>query len=390
MRSILPLLLAALAAPVAALQDDTTEQVTAPAPVEERFARPPIGLLVDADTGQVLFAREEHRRFIPASITKVMSAYVAFGLMGQGTLDADDVFTVSDETGAEWERKGSTMFLRAGDEVLVGDLLKGITSVSANDASIVLAEGAAGTVPAWLEAMNVQARKLGLRNTRFGTPNGWPDDGRTFTSAADLAILGRALVRDHPEAFATYFGRDGFAYNGFAQANRDPITGWIDGADGIKTGFTREAGHGFLGTAERDGQRLMMVVAALETEEDRAAISRELISWGFDQFEPHQLFEAGALVAAAQVQDGERSTVPLSASQNIKALVPRETDAEVSLALEYDGPLRAPIAQGEEVARLTITVEGMRPFSVPLSAMEPVERASAWQRLLNGLQGLFA
>ncbi|WP_284125522.1 D-alanyl-D-alanine carboxypeptidase family protein [Parerythrobacter aestuarii] len=358
-----------------------------PAPVPDTV---PIAMLVDLSSGQVLFARNADRRFVPASITKAMTVYTAFDLLARGKLQPEQSFTFSETAAEEWRRTGSTMFLEPGDETTVRNLLLGVTTVSANDGAIVLAEGAAGSVARWLELMNANARRLGMTQSHFGTPNGFPDGARTFTTARDLVTLGRALTLEHAELYQSYFGRRGLVTNGFAQSNHDPLTGRVAGADGIKTGFTRQAGNGFLGSAERDGRRLVLVVAGVAEQDDRDDAARALMEWGFATFTSRQLFGKGATVGEAQVQDGTSDTVKLVAASPIRFAMPRATDRPVKLSVRYEGPLRAPIAAGEAVAELQISVEGMEPSLVPLLAAEPVERAGFLGRIANALKGLLS
>ncbi len=348
----------------------------------------PIVYLQDLSSGQVLFAKEADRRFMPASITKVMTLYVAFEMIAAGELSTGQRFTLSDAAFEEWHRKGSTMFIPDGESVAVDNLLRGIAAVSANDGAVLLAEGAAGSVPAWVAKMNEAARRLGMRDTHFGTPNGWMDEGRTFTTAADLARLARALVTRHPKLYAQYVGLPGYRFNGIAQDNRDPITGRVEGADGIKTGFTNQSGSGFLGSAVRDGRRLVMVVAGAERTRERNRLARDLIEWGFLAYRARPLFDAGAPIAAAMVQDGERTEVSLRADGPVNATVPQGHRGAVKLTVHYEGPLRAPIAEGEKVAELEIAAGDLPRSRVPLYATHDVARADGWQRLRNGLLGI--
>lgn len=363
--------------------------IPVPVPVPESVADAPIALLVDLGTGQTLHEHEADRRFIPASITKIMSAYVAFELIDADKLSLDQQYTISEGAFEEWYQTGSTMFLKPDRPVSADVLLRGITGVSANDAAIVLAEGAAGSVPEWLALMNEQATVLGMRNSHFGTPNGWPDGGKTFTTARDLQILSRALIERHPDKFARYFGQPGFAYRGVAQANHDPISGRMRGADGIKTGYTRQAGFGFVGTAIRDGQRLLMVVGGVEKSRQRKIITEDLIEWGFQAFEPVVLFDSDTKIGSARVQDGMAETLALSTMYAISADRLAGNAAEIQLTIHYEGPLRAPIVRGERVAQLEIAIKGMDPFRVPLVAAEDVAQATLGQRLINGLANIF-
>ncbi|HCI62017.1 MAG TPA: D-alanyl-D-alanine carboxypeptidase, partial [Erythrobacter sp.] len=204
----------------------------------------PIAYLLDATSGQVLYQREIDRRFMPASITKVMTTFLAFEWIDEGRLLRERIFGVRPETFRQWHRKGSTMFLAEDARVSVDDLLHGVTTVSANDGAVVLAEGAAGSVEDWVAAMNAKAREIGMANSHFGNPNGWMDEGRTFVTARDLGTLAQAMVVRHPTKYRHFVGAQGLEYNGIEQRNHDPITGVVPGADGIKTGYTNQAGFG--------------------------------------------------------------------------------------------------------------------------------------------------
>ncbi|QFT77916.1 D-alanyl-D-alanine carboxypeptidase DacA precursor [Erythrobacter sp. THAF29] len=349
----------------------------------------PIVHLVDVTSGQVLYSRNADRRFIPASMTKVMTVFLAFELIEEGKLSPAQVMTIREDTWREWAQKGSTMFLPADARVRVGDLIGGIANISANDGSIMLAEGYAGSVEAWVDAMNAKARELGLSNTHYGTPNGWPDEGRTFTSAADLVRLGQAMVERHPDKFARYVGRPEYTFNNITQPNRDPMIGRVAGADGIKTGFTNEAGFGFLGTANRNGQRLMFVIAGVDRNALRARLSRQLIEWGFSNFDRRRIFARGAVVGEARVQGGASRSIPLVADRNVYVNVPTNATGPISASIVYDGPVRAPISSGVEIAHLRISVPGMDPAIVPLVAGKDVDQAGFLGRIWNGVAGWF-
>ncbi|RDC59960.1 Serine-type D-Ala-D-Ala carboxypeptidase [Alteripontixanthobacter maritimus] len=350
----------------------------------------PIALMVDLSTGQTLHSRAADRRFIPASITKVMTLFLAFELMEEGKLRTTQRFSVSPQAFEEWHRKGSTMFLAHDGKPTVGELLTGIATVSANDGSIVLAEGAAGSVPNWVAMMNRKAREIGMTNSRFGTPNGWPDEGHTFVTARDLATLAGTLIERHPQLFAQYFGQSGMRYNGIAQDNHDPITGKVAGADGMKTGFTNEAGYGFLGTAERDGRRLVMVVAGSPRSRIRNDAARSFMEWGFDAFDLRRYFAAGERVASVRVQNGSMSRLDLVSARSVAIVVPKGTNPALKLSVRYEGPLEAPILPDEAVARLHWQVDGIPAHSVPLIADKPVAKASFLRRILNGFAAWFA
>lgn len=350
----------------------------------------PVALLVDMGSGQVLYAKEPDRRFVPASITKVMTLYVAFELLSRGQLKPDQVFRMSEDAFRKWHGVGSTMFLDRGHDVTVHDLLMGIANVSANDGCVVLAEGAAGSVPNWVALMNAEARRLGMKDSHFNTPNGWMDEGQTYVSAHDLATLARAILTRHPDFYHTYIGHQITTLNGITQRNHDPILGKLEGADGIKTGFTNQAGYGFLGSAMRNGRRLIMVIGGASLPKDRAQAAAALMNWGFAAFDSRALFPAGATIGQARVQDGEGRAVPLVSPTAISVASPKGTRAPVRLQIVYEGPLRAPVKRGDVVAQLEIAVGGQAPQRVPLEAGADVARAGLLARLRNGLAGLLS
>jgi len=382
----------ALALPLVAAPARVAELPTAPADARvppATLAPVPIALLVDLGSGQTLYAKDPDRRFVPASITKVMTLYVAFELIKRGQLDPAANFRMSAEAWKHWHGVGSTMFLDREHDVSVHDLLMGIANVSANDGCIVLGEGAAGSVPNWIALMNAEARRLGMKDSHFGTPNGWMDDGQTYVSARDLATLATAMLTRHPDLYHQYIGHETSTWNGITQHNHDPILGKLEGADGIKTGFTNQAGYGFLGSAIRDGRRLIMVVAGVDRPKDRAKAAADLMDWGFTAFDSRPLFAAGSQVGSARVQDGATGEVPLVTPVDLAASSPRGMNDPVSLRVVYDGPLRAPIRKGATVASLEIRVGKGEAHRLPLMAGADVTKAGVLQRLVNGLRGLF-
>ncbi len=360
----------------------------APVPVDRQV---PVVLLVDLSNGQTLYAREADRRFMPASVTKVMTAYTAFELVEAGELSLDRPVLYTRALEREWYAEGSTMFLRAGETPSVGQLLLGISTVSGNDASVALALEAKGSLEAWLAAMNDNAQKLGMTSTHFGSPNGYPDGGRTYTTANDLALLGRAITQDHPGLYRRFFGHSFLTWGGFTQKNHDPVTGRVAGADGIKTGFTNEAGFTFLGSAQRDGRRLIIVLAGAPTSELRDEASRALLEWGFVNFSHHRVAAAGKPVAQALVQDGARASVALVAPDDITIALPADVVPDaLDLKVTYRGPLSAPIAAGDKIAMLTISHRGETMLETPLMARDKVEKANVFQRIGNAFAGWFA
>jgi len=386
-RALLPFVLSAVASSLPAYALVPTTEVITPAVPQATEA--PVAMLVDLTSGQVLHARNPDRRFMPASVTKVMTLYLAFELIEAGKLDPAQVFVMSPDIARDWRRTGSTMFLQAGERVRVDDLLLGIANVSANDGAAVLAAGQAGSIKAWTGQMNITARALGMTGSHFGTPNGWPDEGRTFTTANDLVTLARAMLVRHPDKFGYYVGRMGFDYKGIAQINHDPMIGRIAGADGIKTGFTNEAGFSYLGTARRNGQRLALVLAGVENGRLRGRLARAYIEWGFSAFERRRLFDPGAIIGEARVQDGSALGVSLVARGPISINLPRGNAGDLTATIRYEGPLQAPLAKGDQVAMLDVIGPGIASASIPLYAAKTVDIAGPLDRIINAVAGLF-
>jgi D-alanyl-D-alanine carboxypeptidase (penicillin-binding protein 5/6) len=364
----------------------------APAPKIPRpptVAEAPIALLYDVTSGQVLDQRDPDRRFMPASVTKVMTAFLAFELIDQGKVTPRTVYTVRPQTAHEWSGKGSTMFVRANEAIPLDTLLRGITTVSANDGCVVLAEGAAGSVANWVAMMNAKAAEVGMINSHYGTPNGWMDQGNTYVTANDLARLASAMFIRHPQLYHTYFGNKLFEFNGIQQPNHEPLTGIVPGADGIKTGFTNQAGYTFLGSGFRNGRRLVLVLAGSDTARLRNNAARAYLEWGFSHFASRPLFKQDAIVGSARVQGGSARHVALRAPRAIVAALPKGGNAKMTLSVSYHGPLQAPITKGDEVAELIIKVPGMADGRVPLVAAEDVAPANGFQHVVNGLFGVW-
>jgi D-alanyl-D-alanine carboxypeptidase (penicillin-binding protein 5/6) len=378
----------AFANPLNVVQSAAEQTIPAIPTPPLQIANIPVILLVDLYSGQTLFERQADLRFVPASMTKAMTAYVAFERLSHGKLRRDQTFTVRPQTWAEWHGKGTSMNLLSGESVPVDALLHGITTVSANDAAVVLAEGAAGSVEDWADLMNAQGARLGMTNSHFATPNGWPDKGKTYVSARDMVRLGEAIITRHNDLYQRYFGKKQFTWGNVSQQNHDPTIGVIQGADGIKTGHTTEAGFNFLGSAQRAGRRLIMVVGGARSEEERTAASRALLEWGFSAWYSKPLFAQGIRVGAASVQGGELRQVDLLAARPIAAVSPSNNGNLTSLRIIYRGPLEAPLAKGEAVAELEIRVAGLPPSRVLLITARAIGKAGPLDRLRNGLMGL--
>ena len=358
-----------------------------------------VAYLIDISSGAVLYAKNADVRMPPASMAKMMTTDVAFELIDSGQLPLNKMCTVRPETWQKWHgtQAGSTMFLSANEQVSVENLLKGIVTLSGNDASVVLAECIAGTEQAFTDQMNALARKIGLSNSHFGTANGWPDNGVTYVSARDLATLARWEIENHYKLYKQFYSLPDFTWGktlgsnqDIKQANRNPILGKVPGADGLKTGHTDEAGYGFTGSAEQNGRRLIEVVAGLPSWNARVQESTRLIQWGFGAWQAKPLFQAGAKVGSAKVQLGSSSQVSLVAPRNLAVTVPAGlATGATSMKVRYDGPVSAPIAKGQHIADLVITTGDTPPQVVPLIAGEDVGRAGFFGRIWLGLKQLF-
>jgi serine-type D-Ala-D-Ala carboxypeptidase (penicillin-binding protein 5/6) len=376
MRIVVALTFLAVSAPVAAK-----------APAYEGEA--PVAYLLDMQSGAVLFDRDSNRRIPTASMAKMMTALVAFDAIKKGDLKLSQQYVMKPKTWKSWGNMGSTMFLRSNEKVSVDNLLHGILTHSGNDASIVFAEGFAGSEKAFTGRMNTTAKTLALRDSHFATANGWPDGGKTFSTARDLTRLSEHIIAEHPALFKNYFGQKEFRWNGVTQANRNPLLGAVAGADGMKTGHSDEAGYCLAGTAERNGRRLMMVIAGLPTETARLQEARALINWGFDAWQSRPLFKKGSQVAEVPVQMGESRTVPVIAARNIGATFPKGGEGPKSLAVRFQGPVKAPLKKGAKVADLVIRYANGEKQSVPLVAANAIEKAGFLGRASNGFLSVF-
>jgi D-alanyl-D-alanine carboxypeptidase (penicillin-binding protein 5/6) len=370
---------------------------TAAAPPFDTAA--PIAYMVDLSSGATLYAKDPDRRVPPASMAKMMTTHLAFHQIKRGELQLAKMCTVRPETWRQWHgpQAGSTMFLSPGEEVSVENLLHGIVTLSGNDASVVLAECIAGTEPAFAALMNAEAKRLGMTNSNFGNSNGWPDEGVTYTTARDLAKLAKATIEETPDLYKMFYQRKEFTWGktlgsgqAITQGNRNPLLGKVAGADGLKTGHTQEAGYGFTGSAEQNGRRLIMVVAGLGSFNQRIEESVKFMDWGFRSWKAQPLFQKGQKVADAQVQLGGEDKVSLIAPRNLAVTLPAGLNSSnVRVKVVYQGPLKAPIKQGQHVADLVVQTGDTPPQSMPLVAAQAVEEAGFFGRMWAGLTSLF-
>jgi D-alanyl-D-alanine carboxypeptidase (penicillin-binding protein 5/6) len=353
--------------------------------------------LIDLSSGAVLLDKNADQRFPPASMAKMMTTEVAFELIDRGQLKLDKQCTVRPETWRQWHSQGSTMFLSANEQVSVENLLHGIVTMSGNDASVVLAECIAGTEQAFVEQMNALAHQLGLNNSHFCNPIGWPDEGCTYVTARDLATLARATIERHPKLYEQFYGQTQFTWGktlgsgqDITQANRNPILGKVPGADGLKTGHTEEAGYGFTGSAEQNGRRLIEVLAGMGSWNERVEQSTRLMQWGFNAWSAKPLFKSGTKIAEAKVQMGDSAEVPLVAPRDLAVTIPAglSLTRQMHVKVRYQGPIKAPIKKGQEIAQLVVTTGDTGEQVVPLVAGEDVGKAGFFGRAWIGLKSL--
>lgn len=356
----------------------------------------PIAYMEDLSSGAVLYAKDADRRIPPASMAKMMTVYVVFDLIKRGELQLDRTFEVKPETWRKWHSQGSTMFLGVGEKPKVEDLLNGIVTLSGNDACVVLAEGIAGSEEAFTALMNAQAKKLGLTNSQFGTSNGWPDEGRTYSTARDLAHLAKATIQEHPQLYKQFYSRTSYTWGktlgagaAIVQSNRDPLLGKVAGADGLKTGHTEEAGYGFTGSADQGGRRLVMVIAGLDTYGNRASESVRFMDWGFASWKAKALVAKGKRVGEVEVQGGSAGTVGVVAPRDLSATIPAGTSPEMQGRIVYQGPVKAGFKAGDHIADLVIDSPGLPQQVLPLVAEAEVGQAGFFRRAWLGLWGLF-
>jgi len=332
----------------------------------------PTAILIEAESGSVLFEKSADELVAPASLSKLMTAEVVFNEIKQGRLKPSDTFIVSENA---WRRGGapsrtSSMFVPIHSRVTVDELLHSVIIQSGNDACIVLAEGIAGSEDKFAELMVKRARELGLSKSTFGNSNGLPDP-RQLMTMRELAKLARHIIATYPDYYR-YYGEREFTFNKIRQLNRNPLLAMSIGADGLKTGFTREAGYGLVGSAVQNGLRLIVVVNGLRTEKERADEAKKLLEWGFHNFQSNLLFEEGQIISDAKVFGGEQSSVPLVAQRAVRMMVPRNVREKIIARVVYSGPVPAPVEKGQPIGKLKVWRGDIVALEVPLQASESV------------------
>jgi D-alanyl-D-alanine carboxypeptidase (penicillin-binding protein 5/6) len=348
----------------------------------------PTAILIEADSGSVLFEKNADELRAPSSMMKLMTVETVFHAIKQGDVKLTDEYHVSENA---WRKGGapaggSTMFAALHSKIAVDDLLHGAIIQSGNDACIVLAEGMAGNEHAFTEMMTKRARELGMTRSTFGNSNGLPDPGNKMT-VRELATLARYIIRTYPE-FYKLFGEKEFTWNKIRQQNRNPLLNSLAGADGLKTGYTVEGGYGMVGSAVQNGMRLIVVINGLEDPEDRATEAKKMLEWGFRNFEARALFAAQQPLGYAKVFGGDSRSVKLVSPKPIEVMVQKSGGDKLIARVVYSGPVRAPIESGQQVGVVRVWRGANIAMEAPVYAADAVAVGSTMRRAIDGVSEL--
>ena len=337
-------------------------------------------ILVDSLTGSILLEKDSDVPAPPASLSKLMTSYMVFEEIEKGALSLEDELPVSEKA---WRMGGSKMFVEVGDKVSVEDLLRGVIVQSGNDACIVLAETIAGSESAFSDLMTDRAHDMGMLNSTFTNSTGWPDPEHRM-SARDIALLTQRTIIDFPQFFP-YFAEKEFTYNGIRQGNRNPLLYKNIGADGMKTGHTKEAGYSLAATAVRNGRRLILVLIGLDSARQRSIEAERIFDYGFRKFTNYNLFDKGEIVESADIWLGELSRVPLVLEEGLTITLPRDARKNLTVTVAFESPIPAPVEEGEVLAKLVIKTSDSGAMEFPLVAGNSVPRAGPFKRITGAL-----
>ncbi|WP_047309052.1 D-alanyl-D-alanine carboxypeptidase family protein [Rhodopseudomonas palustris] len=351
-------------------------------------AQAPTAILLDAESGSVLFEKNADELRAPSSMMKLMTVEVVFHLLKTGALQLAQEYRVSENS---WRyggapAGGSTMFAEIHSSISVDNLLRGAIIQSGNDSCMVLAEGIAGSEAAFVERMTKRARELGLTQSTFGNSTGLPNPDNKM-SVRELARLARHIILTYPDMYAL-FGEKEFTWNKIRQTNRNPLLNALPGADGFKTGFTKEGGYGLVGSAVQNGMRLIVVVNGLEGADDRASEAKKLLEWGFRNFESRSLFASDATVGYARVFGGDKRYVPLTPAEPVRVMVRRNGSDKLLARIVYQGPVPAPVEGGQRIGLVRVWRGPNVAVEVPLKAAEANPVGSTMRRALDGASEL--
>ena len=348
--------------------------------------------VTDFNSGRVLMAKQQDLPMKPASMAKIMTTYIVFARIAEGSLALSDQFVVSEKA---WKMGGSRSFLQAGRSYSLDELLHGVIVQSGNDAAVVIAEGISGSEENFVAEMNMTAAILGMKNTRFTNATGWPHPDLT-TTAEDLGLLATALIRNFP--VETYpdlypiFGKKTYTLNKIKQGNRNPLlygkSAANNGVDGLKTGYTSESGYGLVASAERDGQRVIMVLNGMNSKKERSSESRRLMDFIFREYRSYNFFTAGEVIDQAEVWLGEARHVSLVLEDEFSKVLSRSERAKTKLSVNWSGPVPAPISKGQKIGELIIETDGKITDTLPLLAAENVRQLGMLDRIGEALKYL--
>ncbi|MCO5065918.1 MAG: D-alanyl-D-alanine carboxypeptidase [Rhizobiaceae bacterium] len=344
--------------------------------------------MIDAESGTVLISKNADQPAPPASLAKLMTMEVVFDAIANGKATLNNTYKVSEyawRTGGAPSRT-STMFAALKSEIRLEDLIQGVIVQSANDGCIIIAEGMAGSEPAFVTRMNERARALGMSRSVFVNSTGLPAEGQVVTMR-ELVLLASHIWRDYPQ-FYKYYSQPEFTWNKITQRNRNPLLALGIGADGLGTGYTEESGYAFVGSAQRDGRRLFVALGGLASEKERAEEARRIVEWGMSAFDRAPLFAADAVVGQAKVFGGDKATVPLKAKGAISIFLPQENRGKVIARVVYHGPIKAPIAKGTPVGSLKVWIGNEVAQETPLFAGEDVGKGTLSQRARSAVEEL--
>ena len=333
-------------------------------------------LLMDAKTGLTLAANNPDAPVEPASLTKLMTAFIVFREIERETISLDDIVVVSEKA---WRSEGSRMFIEVGDKVRIDDLLMGLVVQSGNDAAVALAEHVAGSEEGFADLMNQTASELGMDNSNFVNSAGMPHPDH-YTTARDISQLARAILIDQPDHYDRYKIRE-FTWNGITQKNRNPLLGRDESIDGIKTGHTRSAGYCLVGSAEKDGMRLIGSVMGASGDRERGDAVYSLLRFGFAAYEHHDLYPAGDRIVDSFVFKGAKNSVALGLSDAVTLILPKGVGKDLQASVSLADPVIAPIGLGDELGVLSVSLAGEQIVSRPLVSLEQVAAGSLWQTL---------
>ncbi len=340
--------------------------------------------LIDFDSGQVLAEKDADKPVDPASITKLMTAYLVDKAIADGDITLEEMVTISEKA---WRMKGSKMFVEVGKQVSVDELLKGLIIQSGNDASVALAEHVAGSEDAFAGYMNHQAKLLGMTNTNFVNSTGWPHPEH-YSSARDIAILTHAVIRDYPESYRYYKERE-YTFNDIRQFNRNRLLWRDETVDGVKTGHTEAAGYCLVASAQRGEMRLISVVLGAKSDKSRTQSSQAMLNYGFRFFETHQLYRAQEVLKTSRIWYGEQEQVAMGVGQDIHITIPRGRYRDLDASMEIDSEISAPVARGQSLGQVNIKLDDVLILSEEIVAMQDVAEGSFFARALDSIKLMF-